>query len=181
MLRMWTKQFCRRLMAVALVGSFSLGTLAFAGQSNDDKQQQDRPHRGRKYVPPKPTTHVEVTVIRASSGKPIPNAGVVFHLEGDKGNMELKSDMDGKAVIDVLPTGSTVLVQVIAKGFQTYGGSYKLDTAQKAIEVRLRRPQEQYSIYKQNPESSSNSQPQSGNSQAQGGEEKKSADSPQPQ
>jgi hypothetical protein len=180
MLRMWTKQFSRRLLAVALVGSFSLGTLAFAGQSSDDKQQQqDRPRRGRKYTPPKPTSHVEITVLRASSGKPIPNAGVVFHVEGDKGNMELKSDGDGKAVIDILPTGSTILLQVIAKGFQTYGESFKLDTAQKAIEVHLQKPQEQYSIYKNHDQNSSNSQPGSENAQPQSGGEKKSAENPQ--
>lgn len=172
---MWTKQFCRRLVVVALVGSFSLGAVAFAGHS-DDKQERTR--RGRKYTPPPPTTHVEVTVIRASSGKPIPNAGVVFHLEGDKGNMELKSNLDGKASIDVLPTGSTVLLQVIAKGFQTFGQTYKLDTAQKAIEVRLLRPQEQYSIYKKHDETSNNAQPGTQDN-SQNGEAKKSADSPQ--
>lgn len=177
---MWTKQFYRRSMAVALMGFFALGTLAYAGQS-EDKQQENRPRRGRKYVPPKPTSHVEITVLRDSSGKPIPNAGVVFHLEGDKGNMELKSDQEGKAVIDVLPTGSTILLQVIAKGFQTYGESFKLDTAQKNIEVRMKRPQEQYSIYKKHDESATNNQPGTTNSQAEGGQEKKAPDSPQPQ
>jgi hypothetical protein len=51
-------------------------------------------------------------------------------------------------VIDVLPTGSTVLLQVVAKGFQTYGDSYKIDKDQMAIEVKLNPPGEQYSIYK---------------------------------
>jgi hypothetical protein len=147
---MWTKQFCRRTMAVAFVGFFSVGTLAFAAQSGQtDDKQQDQPKRGgRKYTPPKPTSHVEITVIRASNGKPVPNAGVVFHLEEEKGNMELKTDVDGKTAIDVLPTGSKVRVQVIATGFQTYGGDYTLDAADKSIEIKLKRPQEQYSIYK---------------------------------
>ena len=74
--------------------------------------------RGRKYVPPPPMMKIEVTVLRASSGKPIPNAAVIFHpMEGDKdkGNMELKTNEEGKAVIDVLTKGSTVRLQVIAK------------------------------------------------------------------
>lgn len=167
---MWTKQFCRHLVVVMLVGSFSVGTLAFAGQTENSKQ--DAPRRGRKYTPPKPTSRVEVTVVRASNGKPIPNAGVVFHLKEEKGNMELKTDSDGKVSIDVLPTGSKVRLQVIANGFQTYGEDYELDAAQKDIEVRMRRPQEQYSIYKNHDESSN---------KPQGGDDKKSAPTPQSQ
>ena len=35
--------------------------------------------------------------------------------------MELKTNEDGKAIIDVIPIGDTVRLQVIANGFQTYG------------------------------------------------------------
>ena len=69
-------------------------------------------------------------MLRDVKGKPIENAAVVFHpMEGekDKGNMELKTNEDGKTIIDVMPIGDTVRVQVIAKGFQTFGGDYKID------------------------------------------------------
>ena len=72
----------------------------------------------------------------------------------DKGNMELKTNEDGKAVIDVMPIGDTVRLQIIAKGFQTFGDDYKIDKDQLAIEVRMKRPGEQYSIYKNHPEKS---------------------------
>lgn len=149
MLAMWTKQFCLRLMAVLLVGSFVAGPMLYAGQSDSqsDSKKSESSRRGRKYTPPPPTSHVEVTVIRATNGKPIPNAGVVFHLQGEKGNMELKSDYEGKAAIDVLPIGSKIRLQVIAKGFQTYGQDYDIDAKEKSIEVRMERPQRQYSIY----------------------------------
>jgi hypothetical protein len=39
-------------------------------------------------------------------------------------------------------------LQVIAPGFQTYGEDYKIDKAEMAIEIRMKRPGEQYSIYK---------------------------------
>jgi hypothetical protein len=68
--------------------------------------------------------------------------------EKDTGNMELKTNEDGKTVIDVLPIGDTVRLQIIAKGFQTFGDDYKIDKAEMAIEIRLKRPGEQYSIYK---------------------------------
>jgi hypothetical protein len=118
---------------------------------------QDASHRGRKYKAPPPTSRIEVTILRNDDGKPIENAAVVFQLEGDKGNMELKTNEDGKALIDVLPTGSKVLLQVLAKGFQTYGGDYKIDKAQMSIQVKLKRPGQQYSIYDNHPEAAASS------------------------
>ena len=112
---------------------------------------QDAPRRGRKYKSPPPTARIEVTILRDVNGKPIENAAVIFHpMEGerDKGNMELKTNEDGKTIIDVLPMGDTVRLQVIAKGFQTYGEDYKVDQAAMAIVIRMKRPGEQYSIYK---------------------------------
>jgi hypothetical protein len=113
---------------------------------------QDATPRGRKYKAPPPTSRVEVTVLRRDDAKPIENAAVVFQLVGDKGNMELKTNEDGKAVIDVLPTGSKVVLQVLAKGYQTYGKDYSIDKPQMAVEVRLNRPGKQYSIYQDHPD-----------------------------
>jgi hypothetical protein len=112
---------------------------------------QEKANRGRKYKAPLPTAHIEVTVLRDVNGKPIENAAVVFHpMEGDKdvGNMELKTNDEGKTLIDVLPVGSTVRLQVIVRGFQTYGEDYPVDKPNMAIEIRMKRPGEQYSIYK---------------------------------
>lgn len=127
---------------LAVVCLISTGLLA-AAQSSD--------RRGRKYKAPPPTAKVEVTVLRDTDAKPIENAAVIFHpiVHGhDEGNMELKSNEDGKALIDILPLGDTVRLQIIAKGFQTYGADYKVDKDQMALEVRMKRPGEQYSIYK---------------------------------
>lgn len=123
---------------------------------------QTQMKRGRKYVPPPPMARIEVTIIRASSGKPVPNAAVIFHpMEGekDKGNMELKTNEEGKAIIDVLTIGDTVRLQVIANGFQTFGDDYKIDAAEKQIIVKMKRPGEQYSIYKPHPEQDSQAVP----------------------
>ena len=112
---------------------------------------QDTTKRGRKYKAPPPTSHVEVTVLRATNGKPVENASVIFHplVDGrDNGNMELKTNDEGKAVIDLLNLGSSVRLQIIAPGFQTYGEDYQVDKDNLAIEIKLKRPSEQYSIYK---------------------------------
>jgi len=131
----------RRLSFVALVLAFA--TLAHA--------QDDSTKRGRKYKAPPPTAHFEITVLRATSGKPVENAAVIFHpLAGgkDDGNMELKTNDEGKATLDLLEIGSNVRVQIIAPGFQTYGEDYKIDKDSIAVEVKLKRPAPQYSIYK---------------------------------
>jgi hypothetical protein len=117
--------------------------------------QQQPSNRGRKYKSPPPSSRIEVTVVRDVNGKPIENAAVIFHpVKGEKetGNMELKTNEEGKAVIDVLPIGDTVRMQIIAKGFQTYGDDFVIDKAQVAIDIRMKRPGEQYSIYGAHPE-----------------------------
>jgi len=129
---------------------FSLVTGLFSAGAQDSKS------RGRKYKAPPPTSKIEVTVLRDSDQKPIENAAVIFHTVAEKGNMELKTNEDGKTVIDVLAIGDTVRLQIIAKGYQTYGGDYKVEKDQMAIEVRMKRPGEQYSIYKAHPDDKQN-------------------------
>jgi len=132
---------------VAVIG-LVVSSLAAGAQENTAK-------RGRKYKSPPPTARIEVTVLRDVNGKPIENAAVIFHpMEGekDKGNMELKTNEDGKTIIDVMVIGDVVRMQVIAKGFKTFGEDFKIDKPEMAIEIRMKRPGEQYSIYKDHPE-----------------------------
>jgi hypothetical protein len=114
--------------------------------------QQDR--RGRKYKAPPETMKIDISVIRASTGKPIPNAAVIFHPVNDKGKvegaMELKTDLEGKTKLDVIPIGSTVRLQIIANGFQTFGNDYVANADAKQITIKMERPKSQYSIYKGN-------------------------------
>ena len=148
----------------ALVPLLLLTTAFAALHAQDDGSNSRKP---RKYKAPPPVARVEVTVLRASSGKPIVDAHVIFHpIEGDKdkGYLELKTNDEGKVVIDVLPIGDTVRMQVIAKGFQTYGQDYQVDKPEISMEVRMNRPGVQYSIYN-NSGSSGDDGNKSGNSQ----------------
>ena len=156
------KAMLRRLFTsvsvlVAVVGLFAFSILLSA---------QDASHRGRKYKAPASQERIEVSVVRDVNGKPIENAAVIFHLVGDKGNMELKTNEDGKAMIDVLPQNCEVILQIIAKGFQTYGADYKIDKPSMAFEIRMKRPGEQYSIYKDHPEKSEGGKPEAADSTA---------------
>jgi hypothetical protein len=110
-------------------------------------------YRGRKYKAPPPTSRIEVQVLKKFNGKPIPNAAVVFNPSKDGkdlGSLEVKTDPDGKAVIDIIPTGSTVRVQIIANGFATFGKDFLVDEPTKEISVSMLRPQEQISSYEDN-------------------------------
>jgi hypothetical protein len=115
-----------------------------------DAQDHDR---GRKYKPPPETSHIEVEVLRASNGKPISNAAVIFNPEKDgkdEGNLEVKTGPDGKTTIEVIPIGSKVRVQVIADGFATFADDYMIDGDKKAISIKMLRPRAQISTYQDN-------------------------------
>lgn len=112
--------------------------------------QDDKPRRGRKYKVPADTSHVEVLVLKDMNGKPLLNAAVVFHpvKDGkDEGNLEVKTNDEGRAIIDVIPTGSTVGVQIIAEGFATYAGEYLVAEPNREITVRMIKPRAQISTY----------------------------------
>lgn len=134
------------LFAAILFATVGLAPLPAIAQSpkNDDAGWS------RKYKTPPPSSRIEVTVLKAFNGKPIENAAVIFHpIQGDKdqGVLELKTNEDGKAIIDVIPIGDTVRLQVIANGYQTYGEDYKIDKAEMTMQVKMKRPGAQYSTY----------------------------------
>ncbi len=122
---------------------------------------QDHP-RGRKYKAPPDTSHIEVEVVRATNGKPIANAAVIFNPEKDgkdEGNLEVKTGPDGKTTIDVIPTGSKVRVQVIADGFATFADDYMIDGDKKEISIKLLRPRAQVSTYQDNSDKAADRKP----------------------
>lgn len=137
-----------RRVAVSSLGLFIAVPLLLSAQTEK---------RGRKYTPPPPTCKITVIVTKGSTGKPVENAGVVFHpidKDGkDGGNMELKTNEEGKAELDVIPVGDTVRLQIIAHGFQTYGADYVADTTTKEIAVKMLPPGHQYSIYEKHNDS----------------------------
>lgn len=131
-----SKPYCVLLFAVLLIPAMVFG--------------QDW-NRGRKYKPPPPTSKITVTVLKAFDGKPVENASVIFHpldKKGhDEGGMELKTDENGKASLNLIPINSRLLLQVLAPGYQTFGNEYEIKKAKREITVKLRLPAAQYSIY----------------------------------
>ena len=121
----------------------------FAQDEDNPKPEQ----HGRKYKAPPETSHIEVTVVKGFNKRPIDGAHVIFHpvKDGvDEGNLEVKTHQDGKVSIDVIPTGSSVRIQVLADGYATYAEDYMVKEASRSIVIPMIRPREQISTYVDN-------------------------------
>src|SRR5258708_7686531 len=98
-----------------------------------------------------PMSDLRFVVVRDSDGKPVRNAEVVLHPvkrkgKQAKGEMELKTDAEGRTNIDGVPYGP-LRVQVLAPHFQTFGEDYEINKPETEITVKLKRPGGQYSVY----------------------------------
>lgn len=90
------------------------------------------------------------------AGKGVGNAGVrikfVAGRSAFKGfakvtkSWEMRSSLEGFAKIPPIPKG-TILVQVIAKNYQTFGQTFEVQEDDRTIEVVVNPPQEQYSAH----------------------------------
>jgi len=107
-------------------------------QAQKDKEQE-------------PTSWLYFSVIKDDNGKPVRNAAVIMHSvnakgKQERGDLELKTDPDGKANFDGVPYG-VLRVQVLAHGFQTYGEDFDISKPKVDITIKLKRPQGQFSVY----------------------------------
>jgi len=99
----------------------------------------------------------KITVqVMSHGGKPIERADVVVKFVKGRSaiklgkkirvSWEMRTSQEGLAKVPEIPQG-TILIQVIAKGYQTFGQTFDVDEAEKTIEVRLNAPQEQYTAH----------------------------------
>jgi hypothetical protein len=94
---------------------------------------------------------ITIRVLKEETGKPVRNASIVLHSVNDKGEQQkggfgLKSDAEGKASYNGVPYGK-LRIQVIARGLQTFGDDFVIKEPQQEILIKLKPPQDQYSIY----------------------------------
>ncbi len=98
-----------------------------------------------------PMSSLQFVVVRDTDGKPVRNAQVVLHPVQRKGKqaqgeMDLKTDAEGKTNVDGIPYGP-LRVQVMAPHFQTFGEDYEINKPQMQITVKMKHPGDQYSTY----------------------------------
>jgi uncharacterized GH25 family protein len=95
-----------------------------------------------------------VTVnVKDQHDKPLDNATVILDFLGSRQitklgkrrqtHWEVHTNQEGLAHFPPVPQG-TIQLQVVAKNHQTFGKKFDIDTDQKAIDVKLNPPQEQY-------------------------------------
>ena len=97
----------------------------------------------------KKETKLTIQVLNQNN-EPVDRAAVIVKpVKGKKvlRSYELRTSQQGTAPLPPLRPGE-FLVQVIAKGYQTHGERYTVTEPEKTIEIRLKPPQEQFSVHK---------------------------------
>jgi hypothetical protein len=94
-------------------------------------------------------------VVTTRSGRPVERADVIVRFGGRSvvklGKMvrttwEMRSSQEGVAEIPDMPKGK-IRIQVIAKGYQTFGDTFDVSEDERTIEIKLNPPQPQYSSH----------------------------------
>ncbi len=129
----------KRVALLLVIGALLAG-ICFA--RNDDQDDEDQ-------------SAVTFLVLENFNGKPLRNAAVVVHPvdkhgRQERNGIELKTNEDGTTHFDGVPYGK-MRIQVLATGFQTFGQDFEIDQPAMKITIKLRKPQEQYSIYEPHP------------------------------
>ena len=100
-----------------------------------------------------PMTRLKVEVL-SHGGRPVDRASVIVDFVEGRSiaklgkkimkHWEVRTNQEGIAKVPALPQG-TMRVQVIAKGYQTFGQTYEVGEEEKTITVKLNPPQPQHS------------------------------------
>jgi hypothetical protein len=103
--------------------------------------------------PPMSKLRIEVKTL---SDKPVERASVVVRFVEGRSvaklgkkiikNWETRTNQEGVVRIPSIPQGK-VRIQVIAKGYQTFGQIFDVSEEEKTIEVKLNPPQPQFSAH----------------------------------
>jgi len=101
---------------------------------------------------PQQSSNLSFLVVKDDNGRPVRNASLILHQVDTRGHqgqggLQLKTDNEGKAFYAGIPYGK-LRIQVIAPGLQTYGEDHEINQPEHAFVIKLKRPQEQHSIYK---------------------------------
>jgi hypothetical protein len=114
-----------------------------SGAEDKPSQKDDQPSDGT-------TTRLRI-VVTNTQDKPVGNASVYVRFNQPGGFMHkdklaelsFKTNEDGTVKVPAVPQGK-ILIQVIAKGWHTFGKWYDIDKAQDTIAIKLEAPPHWY-------------------------------------
>ena len=97
-------------------------------------------------------------VVTNDKGKPVDNASVIVKFVQGRSAVKLgakirkewdmKSSQEGIVKVPAIPQGK-ILIQVIAKNYQTFGQTFEVEQDEQTIEIKLNPPQPQYTAHPQ--------------------------------
>jgi hypothetical protein len=95
-------------------------------------------------------------LVKNLDNKPVDRASVIVRFVQGRSALKLgkkvikswetRTNQEGIAKIPEMPQG-TVLVQVIAKGYQTFGKQFEVNDDDATLEIKLNPPQPQHSVH----------------------------------
>jgi hypothetical protein len=95
-------------------------------------------------------------VVTNQNNHPVDNASVIVKFVQGRSKAKfgakirtewnLKTSQEGIAKLPSIPQGK-VLIQIIAKNYQTFGQTFDIEEAEKTVEIKLNPPQPQFSAH----------------------------------
>ena len=119
--------------------------------ASQENSTQDKPADSKKDAKTSDPTTTKLRIHVTAADKPVGNASVyvrfpvaggLFHKE-KLSELNLKTNEDGSAKVPDIPRGK-ILIQVVAKGWKTYGKWYDVDTDALTVEIKLEPPPHWY-------------------------------------
>jgi hypothetical protein len=125
-----------------------LAAVAFARPVPRSTSEQNSSERKKDEPVPKTRLKIEIT---DPSGKPVSQASVYVRFNESGGlfhkdklaEMDLKTNDDGTVKVPEIPQGK-IMIQIIAKGWRTYGRWYDIEKAEATVEIKLKAPPHWY-------------------------------------
>jgi hypothetical protein len=95
-------------------------------------------------------------VVTNQNGHPVDNASVIVKFVQGRSKTKfgakirtewnLKTSQEGIAKLPSIPQGK-ILIQIIAKNYQTFGQTFDVDEEEKTVEIKLNPPQPQFTAH----------------------------------
>ena len=102
-----------------------------------------------------PMTKINI-IVKDNAGKPVDRASLIVRFvqghsvvklgKAIRTTYELRTNQEGEARIPSIPQGK-IQIQVIAKGYQTFGQVFDIAEAERDVQIKLNPPQQQYTAH----------------------------------
>ena len=159
------RQFSSGFLTLALLATLlSVAPLSPAQSANQEQSspkdqpatqseqaQPDKADKKDKKSSQPATVKLRIEITSAADGKPIGNASVYVRFNESGGflhrekltELNFKTNQDGSAKVPEVPQGK-ILIQVIAKGWHTFGKWYEIETDEQTIQIKIDPPPHWY-------------------------------------